>query len=638
MRSALSAALAAFALVPAAASEPPAELARLKKDRFYLASDDLQGRGVETKGINLAGDYIAQAFQDAGLKPGGPGGSYFQPFTFPVGAPALGTPNALKLSGPDGKELDLKYGAEFVPTGMSMAGKTSAGLVFVGYGISADKLKYDDYADTDVKGKFVVFLRKTPRPDDREKPFDKDPNSPYPGLALKLQTAASKGAAGAIMVNDATYGKAGDALVEFSYRSGPQSRFPVLHVKRAVLDKLLAANGKKLADVEKTIDEDLKPQSFELKGWTASSEVTLTTPTLAARNVIGVSEGAGPLADETVVVGAHYDHVGLGEGSGSLLGAAGRGKIHNGADDNASGTTGLMELARRFGAMKDRVGRRVVFIAFSAEERGLYGSIHYCDKPTFPLDKTVFMLNMDMIGRVTEVIEDKAFAKVAGAAAVAGVYGPGLLALRDRVVVYGTGTAEGLDQLVDGVNQKFDFKLIKVPGGTGPSDHNSYYLKKIPVLFFFTGTHRDYHRPTDTADKINLPGLKKVVDMAESFTKHYATATDRPKFQATQGGWSDPTVEQPAPAVRPRPAARLGIMPGNYEAKEGGVLVEDVSPGGAAEKAGLKSKDIIVEIAGKPVKEIQSYMTAMAGVRPGQEIEVVVIRNDKKVTVKVKPQ
>lgn len=637
MRLVLSAVLAALVLVPARAAEPAPELAQMKKDLFYLASDELQGRGVETKGLVLAGDYIAKTFKDAGLKPGGPNGSYFQPFTFPVGAPVLGTPNALKLAGPDGKEFDLKYGTEFVPTGMTGAGKKSGGLVFVGYGINAPKLKYNDYADIDVKGKFVVFLRKTPRPDNMEKPFDPDPNSALPALGFKVTTAIINGAAGVIIVNDVTYGKAGDALVEFSYRAGPQVAIPVLQIKRAVLDKLLDANEKKLADIEKAIDDDLKPQSFELKGWIAASEVTVTTPSITARNVIAVAEGAGPLADETVVVGAHYDHVGMGE-PGSLLGAAGKGKIHNGADDNASGTTGLMEMARRFGAMKNRIGRRVVFIAFSAEERGLFGSIHYCKEPTFPLDKTVFMLNMDMIGRVTEVAEDAALAKVNGVAALAGIHGPVLKAVKDRVVLYGTGTATGMDQLVDGVNQKFDFKLIKVPGGEGPSDHDSYYRKKIPVLFFFTGTHRDYHRPTDTADKINLPGLKKVVDMGEVFVTHYATATERPKFQATQGGWSDPTQERAAPAVRPRPAAKLGIMPGNYEAKEGGVLVEDVSPGGAAEKSGLKAKDIIIEIAGKPVKEIQTYMTIMAGLRPGQEIEVIVIRNDKKVTVKVTPQ
>jgi Zn-dependent M28 family amino/carboxypeptidase len=629
-----AAAVVLFASAAAPAADPV--VARMTKDIFYLAGPECEGRGIETEGIKKAGEYIANTFKEAGLKPAMKDGSYFQPFEI-AGPTRLGTPNTLEFKAGD-QTVDLKYGTDFTTTGMSGSGKKAAGLVFVGYGISAPGLKYDDYADVDVSGKFVIVLRRTPRAEDKEKPFDADPNSPHPALATKLQLAARKGAAGVIFANDATYGKTGDALMGFDYRGAPPAGMPVLHVKRAALEKLLAAAGKKLSDVEAAINEENKPHTFELKDWTATAETTISKVGYPTRNVVGVAEGAGPLADETIVIGAHYDHLGNGE-PGSLLGAAGKGKTHWGADDNGSGTCGVLELARRFGAMKNRVGRRVVFVTFSGEERGLFGSIHYCKEPPFPLEKTVFMLNMDMIGRVIPVPEDEMFEKAVGVAAAAGATGPVVSALRDRVVVYGTGTAAGMDELVTSANKPFDFKLMKVPGGTGPSDHDSFYRKKVPVLFFFTGLHRDYHRPTDTPDKINVPGMKKVADYAEVLALHFTAATERPKYLVTTGGWEDPTEERPA---RPQPkraaAPKLGIMPGNYEAQDGGVLVDDVSPGGAAEKGGVKAQDIIVEIAGKPVKNIESYMAVMAGQKADREIEIVVLRKDKKVMLKVTPK
>lgn len=630
--------LLAAAVLAAAVSTAPAvdpELGRIKKDLFYLAGDECEGRGLETEGIRKAGDYIAAAFREAGLRPGGKDGSYFQPFTV-YGTPRLGTPNTLVLVGPEDRKLDLEYGADFVATGLSAAGKANAGLVFAGYGITAPDLGYDDFAGADVTGKWVVVLRRTPRADAKDKPFDPNPESPHAALATKVENAAKHGAAGVIFVNDASYGKDGDKLMPLRGTGEAPAPFPVLHVQRAVLDKLLVTQNRKLADIEEAIDRDLKPRTVALTGWTAAAEVTVTRQALPTRNVIGVAEGSGPLADETVVVGAHYDHLGKGE-PGSMLGREAKGKVHYGADDNASGTTGLMELARRFGAEKGRAGRRVVFVAFSGEERGLYGSKAYCKAPPFPLAKTAFMLNMDMIGRLVAVDDDAALARLAVVAgAAAGWTVPGAVVKRDRLVVYGTGTAPGLDELVTAVNRRFDFKLLRQATGTGPSDHESFYLKRVPVLFLFTGTHRDYHRPSDTPDKINYAGLRKVADFAEVLVAHFAAASERPRYQVTKGGWTDPTDDRPR-VSRPQ-APRLGIMPGNYEAETGGVLVEDVTPGGAAEKAGLKPQDLIVEIAGKPVKNIGDYMAAMAGQKAGHQIEVVVVRKDKKMTIKVTPQ
>ena len=597
---------------PVFTSSDPAALARVKKDLFFLAGPECEGRGTETEGIKKAAEYVRDSFKQSGLKSAGTDG-YFQPFDI-KGPARLGTPNALAITGPGG-ERELVYGKEFTPTGLSGSGKVSGDLVFAGYGIDAPSLKFNDYAGLDVAGKIVIVLRRTPNAEGKDNPFEKLDTIPA-ALSTKVALAKEKQAKGLIFVNDSTYGKNGDTLLDFRV-AGPQSDFPVLHMKRAQLDALLVKQGTTLKKWEKEVDESMKPDSLALKGVTATAEATVTRAAIPTRNVVAVSEGSGPLANETVVIGAHYDHLGFGE-RGSLGGKDAKGQVHYGADDNGSGTTGLLELARRIGKMANRQGRRIVFVAFAGEERGLFGSIHYCKEPPFPLADTVFMLNMDMIGRVTKV------------AAKGDEAGP----KKDRVVIYGLGTAEGLEKLVDAVNARLDFLVLKVAGGTGPSDHDSFYRKKIPVLFFFTGTHKDYHKPTDTPDKVNYPGLLKIVDFVETILLSAAADPVRPKYLVTKGGFEDPTEEKRA--SRPQ-LPKLGIMPGNYEATEGGVLIEGVTPGGAAEKGGVKDQDVIVGIGGKPVKDIQTYMSAMQAQKPGLETEVVVLRGGKKVTLKVTP-
>ena len=355
-----------------------------------------------------------------------------------------------------------------------------------------------------------------------------------------------------------------------------------------------------------------------LNGWTAAANVSLKKNDFACKNVVGVLEGAGPLANETIVVGAHYDHLGTSS-FGSMQGPSAEGKVHWGADDNGSGTTGVIEIARRFAAMKDRQGRRIVFILFSGEERGLHGSIHYCREPLFPLEDTVFMLNMDMIGRVKPVDDEKG-------------------GLKDRLLVYGTGTGEGFDKLADDFNTSF--KIVKYGAGTGPSDHDSFYRKKVPVYFFFTGTHSEYHRPTDIPELINLDGMRKVVDYGEKIMYHFATVAERPKYLVTKEQFEFPKEKGDSKSNSSGSARMtgptLGIMP-SYEEGTAGVKLDGISPGGPAEKAGLKDGDLIVEIAGKPVTSVTNYMTIMNQQKSGVEIELVLVRKGPKMTVKVTP-
>lgn len=613
---------------PAPAQKPFDDpvLERMRKDVFFLASPECEGRGIDTKGIEKAADYIADTFKQAGLRPAMKDGSFFQPFTVTTAA-KLGQPVSAVLRGPGGVNRELKLGGEFNPMGYSPTSKASGGLVFVGYGITAPELKYDDYAGVDVAGKVVVMIRRTPRAgakgDDR---FDRNTpegeDSEHASFVRKIENAAAHKAAAVVIVNDTASAGRLDAIPQYANHAvgTTTAEFPVLFARRAVLDALIAAGPvRSVADVETLIDKDLKPRSFEIKGWSLDAEVTVSRTEYRVKNVVGVLEGKGPLADETVVIGAHYDHVGYGN-FGSLGGKDAKGKIHYGADDNASGTTGLMELARRFGAVKDRQGRRLVFIAFSAEERGLYGSIHYCKEPLFPLEKTAAMINMDMIGRCQPAPVDWF----------------GLWGKRDRLVVYGTGTGDCFSDLVNVCGEKCEFKLSTLKAGTGPSDHDSFYRKKVPVLFCYTGTHGEYHRPTDVPEKINIAGIGKVVEFVEHILDNLTTCTAKPKFQVTRDPWTDPT--DPRAGVSRPMGPRLGIRPGNYESEDGGVLVEGVTPGGAAEKGGVKDNDVIVEIGGKPVKNIGGYMTAMSAQKAGAPVEVVVLRKGQKVTLKVTPE
>jgi membrane-associated protease RseP (regulator of RpoE activity) len=264
-----------------------------------------------------------------------------------------------------------------------------------------------------------------------------------------------------------------------------------------------------------------------------------------------------------------------------------------------------MELARRFGSRPNRAGRRLVFIAFSGEERGLFGSLAYVDKPAFPLADTVAMLNMDMVGRLRPDEKDH----------------------KDRLVVGGIGSAKTFEKLVDDANAKFDFHLSKDKAGVGPSDHTSFYLAKVPVYFFFTGEHAEYHTPRDRPETINFPGIAKVVDLVDGLATRIATDKERPEYVAGAGG-----------SMGGRPGGpKLGIMP-RYEETGDGMEISGVMPGGAAEAAGMKKGDKITAIAGKPVKNIQDYMAAMSGLKRGEDVEIAILRDGKPLKVKAAPK
>ncbi|MCS6852191.1 MAG: M28 family peptidase, partial [Gemmataceae bacterium] len=524
---------------------------RMRQDLTFLASDECEGRGVGTKGIDKAADYIAEQFRRAGLKPAGADGTYFQPFTM-NGPAEIDGPNWLTLHGPLGQTIELAVDTHFRPMGLSGSGTvTAAPLVFVGYGITAPESNYDDYKGIDVAGKIVVVLRKAPRFGNPHAPFS-DQAAQHAGLERKMVYANLHKPAAILFVNDRDTARTGDVLMDFRYTAagGGGGQLPAMHVRREVIDSLLQSTlGTTLQHLEEDIDRDLKPRSAVLTGWTADIRTSVKRTKIAVKNVVGVLEGAGPLAKETVILGAHYDH--LGYGGRASLARDKKAAIHYGADDNASGTTMLLELARRLGADEKREGRRLVFIAFSAEESGLLGSEYYTRHPIFPLADTVAMINMDMVGRLRPDRKE---------------------ANKDELIVYGTGTAKTFDELIERVNKKHEFKLKKVPGGMGPSDHASFYIQKVPVLFFFTGEHTDYHRPSDTADKINVAGMRRIADLVEEVARELATVRERPQYVKVAGGGRDGVVSN---------IPRIGIRP-SYSDTDPGVLLAGVLEGGPA--------------------------------------------------------
>jgi len=604
----------ALAADQAPGSTPSAAETRLRADVTYLADDSREGREPGTKGIEAAADYIASAFKEMGLKPAPGADGYFQPFTLSSGQPTLIDPLSLSFKGPEDKTLDALSKVDFTPLAIGSSGTLEEiPLVFAGYGITAkdaaNKLDYDDYQDVDVKGKTVLLIRREPRQGDDDSPFDGKRDSRFATFQHKATNAFQHGAKAVLLVNDEYSLKQNnqeDKLIPFSAAGVDQfSNLPFLMVTRKYADSLLSSAAlPSLAELEKQIDADLKPRSQELKGWKANLRVEIERKEIQTKNVVGVLEAEGPLADETIVVGAHYDHLGHGGFLSGSLAVLSK-EIHNGADDNASGTSMVIELARRLARRSDPLPRRVVFMAFSGEERGLLGSQHYVEHPLYPLSSTVMMLNFDMVGRLNE---------------------------KNELTIYGTGTTPGADALVDALGQAAGFKVKKNADGLGPSDQQSFYLKNIPVLFAFTGIHRDYHRPSDDTERINFGGMSRIANFAELLLLDVARRPERPAFTRVAGrGGSHAGPGDPG---RVSISAYLGSIP-DYEDNADGLKLTGVREGSPAERGGLKADDVVIKFGGKPVGTIYDYTESLGRYKPGDTVEIVVKRDGKETTLKV---
>jgi hypothetical protein len=552
-----------------------------------LAAPEMGGRATGSPGMERAAGYIADEFHRIGLKPGGDAGSYFQPFKVVTGI-RLGEGNRLQVD-PAGGGPAYRVGQDFVPFGFSDSGEVRAEVVFAGYGISAPELSYDEYAGLDATGKIVLVLSGEPRERDPEGPFRRPEAYRYSEVRYKVLNAREHGAAGVLLATSpAAQGSGPEQL--FAIRgitSVSQSGILAVNVLRRVSDALLAGTGRSLGDLQAAIDRDLRPQSFPVPGRSVAMTVRLIQETGQGWNVVGILPGTDPAQrEEAVLIGAHYDHLGLG-GETSLAPAR-YGEIHPGADDNASGVAGVIGLARAF-AEAGGTRRTLVFVAFAGEEMGLLGSAHYARSPALPLEHTVTMLNMDMIGRLRS----------------------------NRLYVFGVDTGKEFRGLLAAANQGTALDLVFGGDGYGPSDHTPFYAKDRPVLFFFTGPHLDYHRPTDTPDKINAPGLARVVAFIGDVARQLADEASPVTFVRVR--------EAPPPSARGGGQGYgpyFGLIPEFGQADEG-VHLGGVRPGSPAEKAGLQTGDLIVRFDGKPVKNLEDFTFILRGKRAGDEVEVV---------------
>ena len=587
---------------------------RLKADLGYLASPDREGRGPRTRGLLEAGDYIAKQFQAAGLAPGKDEKGYFQDFTIPGAVQE--SPATFAVNEDHSQEKSLVEGKDYTVSGLSGTGKIEGQMIFLGYGIKrtgVEKFKdYDDRMGLDLEGKILIILRDAPKPDGKPEQFaPSQSRRVLASLGEKFNMAKASKAAGVILVNDMETAAKQDVLLPFDFMSfsqGKGAEIPVLQLKREVVDSWLSRfSGRGLRNREEKINQSFAPDSCVLPVKARIDVSTKRGPGLVKlRNVIGVLPGSGPLAHEAIVIGAHYDHVGYG--GFSSMAQVKIPTIHPGADDNGSGTTGLLDLARRISDWRKKSpeipSRRIIFCAFSGEELGLYGSLHYCKDPIFSLEKTKAMINIDMIGRLRP---DKNSGK-------------------PKLLVQGTGTAKEFEGYLDEWNGNPGFAFQKQKSGFGPSDHNSFCTKKIPVLFFWTDVHEDYHSPSDTPEKINYEGMTKILEYVEKAIKKVATTSDSLSF-----------VEV-APAPRTRSGGngpRLGIQPG-YGSDEPGVLVERVIQGEAGAKAGLKDGDRIIEIGKKPIKDLDDYMAIMAVQKKGSPLSITVMRGKARISLEAR--
>jgi len=539
-------------MLPAAFASPPDStlVEHLKEHIYYLASDKLSGRNTGSKGEKRSYAYISEQYKKMGLLPKGESG-FLQPFNFTYGKKMSGK-NQLMLNG----EV-LQLDEDFYPLNFSANGKVKGKIVDVGFGIVAPSIGYDSYQNlSNLKGNIYLIECSTPEGDSPHSKY-----SPFADIKTRIQQAKSKGAIAVIFTN--TTQDAEDLKANLEINSATEE-IPVIFLKGSTLKKY-------------------RQDEFN----TASITTNLEKISLTGHNIAAFIDNGAPL---TVVIGAHYDHLGYGEYGNSLY--RGEPGIHNGADDNASGTAAVVELARYFKNNGIKENNNYLFLNFSGEELGLIGSKYWLEHATIDTSKINFMVNMDMIGR----------------------YDP------DKgMEISGLGTSPEAFNFIRAISYD-GLKFKQGESGTGPTDHASFYYANIPVLNFFTGTHEDYHKPSDDADKINYTAEASIIQLIESIVIQLDDNGQLPFVRTKETDLSNV----------PRFKVRLGIIP-DYLFDGTGLRVDGVDDGKPAALAGIKKGDIIVAIGDFIISDIMAYMKALAAFKSGDTTTIVVKRGDMNV-------
>ena len=577
----LNIAAALVLLAACARNNPEVTSGDLYSHISYLASDELKGRMTGTEGDSLAAEYIRKELISYGLEP--LVGDGFQRFT--VTSDIVASPdNKMVVNG-----RELVAGSDFMPLSITENGTVEAEVIFAGYGfmIDSDTLKWNDYADLDVSGKWVMVLRADPEVDNNASNFaaiSSDRN--------KAMIARDMGAAGIILVSGAKYdpNDTFEALKNAEFSAG----IPAVRIRREVATQILGGPGSTIEEIETIINQNRKPAGFST-GVTVNATAEVERRMIGTRNVVLYLPGKDSLLKSVFLIfGAHYDHLGMG-GEGSSSRAVDTIAVHYGADDNASGVAMMLELAEKFALGKGSNARSLLFIAFSGEEMGLLGAKEYVENSPVEHEKVNAMINLDMVGRLRE----SAVLQVGGA-----------------------GTAAGLKDILMRFNDTTRLKLAISDEGYGPSDHSAFYGKDIPVLFVSTGAHLDYHTPLDTKDRINYDGMITISDYIYMVADHLANNPEKLAFAEAgpKDGGSRGTR---------RKGITLGIMPDFAGNITNGLRADFVTPGRPAAIGGMQKGDIIKSINGKPVNNIEDYMYRLNQLKQGETVNVEILRDGK---------
>ncbi|MDA1231202.1 MAG: M28 family peptidase, partial [Planctomycetota bacterium] len=526
-----------------------------------------------------------------GLLPVMPDASFRQPFDVSLGDVVIGESTHVRLTAPDGTVTELELGDEYQPIRRGANGEAGGAIVFLGYGISSDEFKYDDFSSINVEGKVVIVIRREPQNYDGGA-FKGTATSSNAYIDRKLELLRNAKAAAVLFVNDFSSSPTAetDELATPSSFGNQGDSLPFAHVKQTAVDRVLnarpltAPDGSTLASLQavaKYIDSNLQPLSQELTGWSAEVTTKFQANTVTAYNLIGVIEGDGPHSDQTIVIGGHYDHIGYGQYGSNA--PKREGEIHNGADDNASGTAAVIELARRI-ASGPKPKHRMVFICFSGEERGLIGSNYYVRNPVVPLSDTIAMINFDMIGNLKNNVVD----------------------------VNGVGTAEEFRGIAIKADESSPIDIKIIDGAFAGSDHLPFYLKQIPVMFCFTGMTSIYHTPDDDFETLNIDGAVSVIDYSEQLLRGIDALEKPPTF----------VPAQPRNRTTARRSPFFGIQPDLAATGADGIVIRSVREKSPAEVGGLQTGDVITMINDTSVEGYQTMIEILLESKPGDKLRI----------------
>jgi hypothetical protein len=612
-RRALAVIILAASLALLSAREPSSisaasSAAELRRTVEFLASEELAGRMTGSDGSRLAADYLAAQLQKAGLQPGGDSGTFFQEFEFSAGVRVLPEGNSLLLQTKEGNSSALVLEKDFRPLAFTGNGSVTGEVVFAGYGLRVpgkEGKEYNSYADLDVRDKIVLILRYVPEDVSPERRADLNR---YAGLRYKALTAREQGAKALLVVTGPNSPGAGELVSITSDAGMVDSALPAASISLNTAEALFAGAGKDLKLIQSQLDSE-NPHAesgFVFPDVTLKLTIAVERIRKTDRNVIGIlppSDSMAGALPQYLLVGAHYDHLGYGE-VGAMKREGEETAIHYGADDNASGAAVVLAMAQTLAEQRKNnstPARGIIFAFWSGEEVGLIGSSFYAQHPTVPLKQVAAYFNFDMVGRLRD----------------------------NKLTLQGIGSSSVWKRVLEKRNVVAGFQLTLQDDPYLPTDSTAFYLKEVPFINFFTGSHEDYHRPTDTASTLNYEGLERITHFASALASDLAGTATRPDF--VKVGPSSPSEG------RENLRVYIGSIP-DYTTEMSGVKLAGVRGNSPADKAGLKAGDVIVQFAGQKITNIYDYTYALDSAKIGQPVEVIVQRDGHPQTLRVIPE